>query len=77
MIARDGFRWLRRLRAALRRGRLIDGVAVACDGDRLGVRLAALPAAERTGVSVRLDLLELNGRDMRREPLQVRKATLA
>jgi ATP-dependent DNA ligase len=57
---------------------LIDGEAVACDGD-------GLPAFDRLRYrhadgSVFLfafDLLELDGRDLRREPFEVRKATLA
>jgi ATP-dependent DNA ligase len=57
---------------------LLDGEAVACDRD-------GLPSFERLRYrrgdgSVFLfafDLLELNGDDLRREPLEVRKATLA
>jgi ATP-dependent DNA ligase len=57
---------------------LIDGEAVACDDDGLPVfdRLRQ----RRYGRHVFLyafDLIELNGDDLRREPLQVRKATLA
>jgi bifunctional non-homologous end joining protein LigD len=57
---------------------LIDGEAVACGDD-------GLPAFDRlryrrADASVFLfafDLLELDGRDLRREPFEVRKATLA
>src|SRR5262245_49400004 len=57
---------------------LIDGEAVACGDD-------GLPAFERvryrradgTVFLFAFDLLELDGRDLRREPLEVRKATLA
>ena len=35
------------------------------------------PPERAAGVSVCLDLLELNGTDLRREPIEVRKATLA
>jgi hypothetical protein len=57
---------------------LIDGEAVACGDD-------GLPAFDRlryrrVDASVFLfafGLLELDGRDLRREPLEVRKATLA
>jgi bifunctional non-homologous end joining protein LigD len=57
---------------------LIDGEAIACGDD-------GLPAFDRlryrrADASVFLfafDLLELDGRDLRREPLEVRKATLA
>jgi bifunctional non-homologous end joining protein LigD len=57
---------------------LIDGEAVACDDNGLAVfeRLRQ----KRTGRHVFLyafDLLELNGKDLRREPFEVRKATLA
>src|SRR6266581_4317389 len=66
---------LSRLRS---RSCIIDGEAVACDNkgmpsfDRIRYR--------RHDASVFLyafDLIELNGDDLRREPLQVRKATLA
>jgi bifunctional non-homologous end joining protein LigD len=57
---------------------LIDGEAVACDGD-------GMPAFDRLRYRRQdgavflfaFDLLELNGQDFRREPLEVRKATLA
>jgi bifunctional non-homologous end joining protein LigD len=57
---------------------LIDGEAVACDGNGLAVfeRLRR----ERSGRHVFLcafDLLELDGEDLRREPFETRKATLA
>ena len=57
---------------------LIDGEAVCCDDDGLAVfdRLRG----RRHDASVFLyafDLIELDGQDLRREPLQVRKATLA
>jgi bifunctional non-homologous end joining protein LigD len=65
--------------AALRsRSSIIDGEAVCCDGngmpsfDRIRYR--------RLDASVFLyafELIELNGDDLRREPLEVRKATLA
>jgi bifunctional non-homologous end joining protein LigD len=57
---------------------LIDGEAVACDGDgmpsfdRLRYR-----RADGAVFLLAFDLLELDGRDLRREPLEVRKATLA
>jgi bifunctional non-homologous end joining protein LigD len=57
---------------------LIDGEAVACDGD-------GLPSFDqlryrRRDAAVFLfafDLLELNGQDLRREPIEVRKRQLA
>jgi bifunctional non-homologous end joining protein LigD len=57
---------------------LIDGEAVACDDNGLAVfeRLRR----EASGKHVFLfgfDLLELNGQDLRREPIETRKATLA
>jgi bifunctional non-homologous end joining protein LigD len=57
---------------------LIDGEAVACDGDgmpsfdRLRYR-----RADGAVFLFAFDLLEINGQDLRREPLEVRKATLA
>jgi bifunctional non-homologous end joining protein LigD len=57
---------------------LLDGEAVACDGDgmptfdRLRYR-----RADSAVFLFAFDLLELDGRDLRREPLEVRKATLA
>jgi bifunctional non-homologous end joining protein LigD len=76
LLTRNGYDWTGRFpliaaAAAVLRARsfLIDGEAVACDGDGLPVvRPPALSAAGRAGVSVNgFDLL--NGRDMRREPL--------
>jgi len=57
---------------------LIDGEAVACNGDGLPVfdRLRYRRQDGRVFLYA-FDLLELNGRDMRREPLEVRKRTLA
>src|SRR5262249_47799074 len=57
---------------------LIDGEAVACDGDGLPV-FDRLRYRRQDGLVFlyAFDLLELNGQDMRREPLEVRKATLA
>src|SRR6266436_3465651 len=57
---------------------IIDGEAVACDDD-------GMPSFDRiryrrhdAGVFLyAFDLIELNGNDLRREPLDVRKATLA
>ena len=57
---------------------LLDGEAVACGGDgmpsfdRLRYR-----RADGAVFLFAFDLLELDGRDLRREPLEVRKATLA
>ena len=57
---------------------LIDGEAVCCDDN--GVAVFERLRRQREGKNVFLcafDLLELNGKDLRREPLEVRKSTLA
>jgi bifunctional non-homologous end joining protein LigD len=85
LLTRNGHNWTDRYPliaaavGALRvRSCLIDGEAVACDGDgmpsfdRLRYR-----RADGTVFLFAFDLLELDGRDLRREPLEVRKATLA
>jgi bifunctional non-homologous end joining protein LigD len=66
---------LARLRS---RSCIVDGEAVACDHN--GVALFDLVRHHRANDSVFLyafDLIELNGDDLRRDPLEVRKATLA
>jgi bifunctional non-homologous end joining protein LigD len=57
---------------------LIDGEAVACDKNGLAVfeRLRRKPTGKHVFLYA-FDLLELNGTDLRREPLETRKATLA
>jgi len=85
LLTRNGHDWAQRyplivqavnqLRA---RSCLIDGEAVACDDSGVAVfeRLRKKP----TGPHVFLyafDLLEFDGKDLRREPIEVRKATLA
>jgi ATP-dependent DNA ligase len=85
LLTRNGHDWTQRYpliaaaAGALRvRSCLIDGEAVACGDD-------GLPAFDRlryrrTDGSVFLfafDLLEVDGQDLRREPLEVRKSTLA
>jgi ATP-dependent DNA ligase len=85
LLTRRGNDWTQRyplIAAAVEalrvRSCLIDGEAVACgdDGlpafDRLRYR-----RADGTVFLFAFDLLELNGDDLRREPLEVRKATLA
>ena len=58
---------------------IIDGEAVACGEDGI----ACFRVASGTGATTKsvfmwaFDLIELNGDDLRREPLDVRKATLA
>jgi bifunctional non-homologous end joining protein LigD len=66
---------LERLRS---RSCIIDGEAVACDDN--GVASFDLVRHHRANDSVFLyafDLIELNGDDLRRDPLEVRKTTLA
>jgi bifunctional non-homologous end joining protein LigD len=66
---------LARLRS---RSCIVDGEAVACDDN--GVASFDLVRRHHTNDSVFLyafDLIELNGDDLRRDPLEVRKATLA
>src|SRR5262249_34363424 len=85
LLTRNGHNWSPRypliLEAVNRlkvRSCLIDGEAVACDGegmpsfDRLRYR-----RADGAVFLFAFDLLELYGRDLRCEPLEVRKATLA
>ena len=85
IITRNGDDWSQRfplmLQAAKALGAssyVIDGEAVACDENGLAVfdRIRS----RRHDASVFLyafDLLHLNGRDLRRQPIQVRKAALA
>jgi ATP dependent DNA ligase-like protein len=85
LLTRNGHDWTQRyplIAAAVEalrvRSCLIDGEAVACGDD-------GLPAFDRLRYRrqdgavflIAFDLLELNGDDLRREPLEVRKATLA
>jgi ATP-dependent DNA ligase len=57
---------------------LIDGEAAACDENGLTVfeRLRRKPTGKHVFLYA-FDLLELDGTDLRREPLETRKATLA
>jgi bifunctional non-homologous end joining protein LigD len=56
---------------------LIDGEAVACDGAGLAVFQMLRRRRDDHSVSLcAFDLLELDGRDLRREPIEVRKASL-
>ena len=57
---------------------LIDGEAVCCDERGLAVfQLLRQRRNEGQAFLYAFDLLELDGTDMRREPIEVRKATLA
>jgi bifunctional non-homologous end joining protein LigD len=85
LITRNGHDWTDRFPliaqaagALSARSFLIDGEAVACDGD-------GMPSFDRLRYRradghvflFAFDLIELNGDDLRRDPLEVRKATLA
>jgi len=86
-IKHDGFRIIARKTGTLivetlarlrSRSCIIDGEAVACDDN--GVASFNLIRYRRHDDSTFLyafDLIELNGDDLRRDPLEVRKATLA
>jgi bifunctional non-homologous end joining protein LigD len=85
LVTRNGYDWTGRFpliaaAAETMRARsfLIDGEAVACDGDGLPV-FDWLRYRRQDGrvFLYAFDLLELNGRDMRREPLELRKSALA
>ena len=57
---------------------LIDGEAVCCDGDGVPTfQKLRLRRDDRHVFLSAFDLLELDGKDLRREPIEVRKATLA
>ena len=84
-LTRNGHDWAARypliLEAVNRlkvRSCLIDGEAVACDKSGLAVfeRLRRKPTGEHVFLYA-FDLLELDGQDLRREPIETRKATLA
>jgi ATP-dependent DNA ligase len=51
---------------------MIDGEAVACDETRMSISIAYLSTPNATVFLYAL-LLELNGDDLRREPIEVRK----
>jgi bifunctional non-homologous end joining protein LigD len=57
---------------------LIDGEAIVCDENGLAVfELIRRHGALASAVHCAFDLLELDGRDLRREPIEKRKALLA
>jgi bifunctional non-homologous end joining protein LigD len=85
LLTRNGHDWADRYPAiveavkALRaRSCLLDGEAVACDPNGLAVfeRLRRKPSGRHV-VLYAFDLLELDDQDLRREPFETRKATLA
>jgi ATP-dependent DNA ligase len=85
VLARNGHDWsprypliveaVNRLKA---RSCLVDGEAVACDANGVAVfqHLRRQPSGEHVFLFA-FDLLELDGEDLRREPFETRKATLA
>jgi bifunctional non-homologous end joining protein LigD len=85
LLTRNGYDWSARFPLILEaaselrvRSCLIDGEAVACDDNGLAVfeRLRRKHNA-RAVFLYAFDLLELDGVDLRREPIETRKATLA
>jgi bifunctional non-homologous end joining protein LigD len=84
LLTRNGFDWTERFPliaeaagAVGGRSFLIDGEAVACDRDGMPVfdRLR-YRRADGAVFMFAFDLIELNGQDLRREPLEVRKREL-
>jgi bifunctional non-homologous end joining protein LigD len=85
LLTRNGHDWSARFPLILEaahelrvRSCLIDGEAVACDDNGLAVfeRLRRKHDA-RAAFLYAFDLVELDGVDLRREPIETRKATLA
>ena len=85
LLTRNGLDWSARFplifeaAGALQvRSFLLDGEAVACDGDGMPVfdRLRYRRQDGRVFLYA-FDLLELNGQDLRREPIEIRKRHLA
>jgi len=85
LLTRNGLDWSARFplifeaAGALQvRSFLLDGEAVACDGDGMPVfdRLRYRRQDGRVFLYA-FDLLELNGQDLRREPIEIRKRQLA
>jgi len=85
LLTRNGHDWSPRYPAIVEavnhlkvRSCLLDGEAVACDKHGLAVfdLLRRKPIGEPVFLFA-FDLLELDGQDLRREPLETRKATLA
>jgi bifunctional non-homologous end joining protein LigD len=85
LLTRNGHDWADRYPAIVEavnqlraRSCLIDGEAVACDENGLAVlERLRYQRGGRTVFLYAFDLLELDGQDLRREPLETRKATLA
>jgi bifunctional non-homologous end joining protein LigD len=85
LLTRNGHDWSARFPLILEaahelrvRSCLIDGEAVACDEHGLAVfELLRRKHDARAAFLYAFDLLELDGVDLRREPIEIRKATLA
>jgi bifunctional non-homologous end joining protein LigD len=85
LLTRHGHDWTPRFPSILQavnalkvRSCLIDGEAVVCDDNGMAVFERLRQRRHEASVFLfAFDLLELNGTDLRREPIEVRKATLA
>jgi ATP-dependent DNA ligase len=85
LLTRNGHDWTNRfpqIAAAANalgcRSCLIDGEAVCCDDDGVAVfEMLRRRANGGTAFLYAFDLLEIDGRDLRREPIENRKAALA
>jgi ATP-dependent DNA ligase len=85
LITRGGYNWVARYpliasaaNAIKAKSFLIDGEAVACDEAGLAVfQRLRRRADDRSVFLYAFDLLELNGADLRREPIERRKAALS
>src|SRR6478609_2488881 len=85
LLTRNGHDWASRYPLIVRavnklkvRSCLIDGEVVCCDERGLATfQLLRHRRNEPQAFLYAFDLLELNGTDLRREPIEVRKATLA
>jgi bifunctional non-homologous end joining protein LigD len=78
LLTRNGHDWVEAVNRLRARTCLLDGEAVVCDASGLAVfeQLRRKRSGERVFLYA-FDLLELDGQDLRREPLETRKATLA
>jgi bifunctional non-homologous end joining protein LigD len=85
LLTRNGYDWAPRYPLSIEavnapkvRSCLLDGEAVACDDNGLAVFERLRHRRDDHSVFLfAFDLLELDGQDLRREPLETRKATLA
>ena len=85
LLTRSGNDWANRFPLVVEavnhlkvRSCLIDGEVVCCDERGLAIFATAAPRRnEASAFLYAFDLLELDGPDLRREPIEVRKATLA